>query len=153
MSAQVSSNILNDSSKETILKMNTLQSHQIIDKSKAHNTLPLSEDPRTLQLALELSLVGLKDSQPCYTQPSESISLPLGAQNNFDLSNINVSAFSKPLTHNGLLLANTAIAVSLDDRSKKSQNMTECVPVPSSEHVAEIVGRQDTSVEAFGGRI
>lgn len=29
-----------------------------------------------------------------------------------------------------------------DDRSKKSQNMTECVPVPSSEHVAEIVGRQ-----------
>ena len=25
---------------------------------------------------------------------------------------------------------------------KKSQNMTECVPVPSSEHVAEIVGRQ-----------
>ena len=29
-----------------------------------------------------------------------------------------------------------------DERSKKSQNMTECVPVPSSEHVAEIVGRQ-----------
>jgi len=25
---------------------------------------------------------------------------------------------------------------------KKSPNMTECVPVPSSEHVAEIVGRQ-----------
>lgn len=29
-----------------------------------------------------------------------------------------------------------------ETRSKKSQNMTECVPVPSSEHVAEIVGRQ-----------
>lgn len=27
-------------------------------------------------------------------------------------------------------------------RNKKSMNMTECVPVPSSEHVAEIVGRQ-----------
>ena len=25
---------------------------------------------------------------------------------------------------------------------RKSQNMTECVPVPTSEHVAEIVGRQ-----------
>uniref|UniRef100_A0A2A4JTX9 Uncharacterized protein n=1 Tax=Heliothis virescens TaxID=7102 RepID=A0A2A4JTX9_HELVI len=25
-----------------------------------------------------------------------------------------------------------------EDRAKKSQNMTECVPVPSSEHVAEI---------------
>lgn len=29
-----------------------------------------------------------------------------------------------------------------DSMGKKSQNMTECVPVPSSEHVAEIVGRQ-----------
>lgn len=33
-----------------------------------------------------------------------------------------------------------------DDRAKKSQNMTECVPVPSSEHVAEIVGRQGRSL-------
>lgn len=32
-----------------------------------------------------------------------------------------------------------------EDRAKKSQNMTECVPVPSSEHVAEIVGRQGTA--------
>lgn len=29
-----------------------------------------------------------------------------------------------------------------ENRNKKSQNTTECVPVPSSEHVAEIVGRQ-----------
>ncbi|CAH2049095.1 unnamed protein product, partial [Iphiclides podalirius] len=36
-----------------------------------------------------------------------------------------------------------------DDRAKKSQNMTECVPVPSSEHVAEIVGRQGTLSVAF----
>ena len=27
-------------------------------------------------------------------------------------------------------------------KDKKAQNMTECVPVPSSEHVAEIVGKQ-----------
>ena len=27
-------------------------------------------------------------------------------------------------------------------KQKQSQNMTECVPVPTSEHVAEIVGRQ-----------
>lgn len=33
---------------------------------------------------------------------------------------------------------------SFDDirAAKKSMNTTECVPVPSSEHVAEIVGRQ-----------
>lgn len=30
-------------------------------------------------------------------------------------------------------------------RVKKSVNMTECVAVPSSEHVAEIVGRQGRS--------
>lgn len=29
-----------------------------------------------------------------------------------------------------------------ENRARKSSNMTECVPVPSSEHVAEIVGRQ-----------
>ena len=29
---------------------------------------------------------------------------------------------------------------------RRSQNMTECVPVPTSEHVAEIVGRQGESI-------
>ena len=33
--------------------------------------------------------------------------------------------------------------------AKKSQNMTECVPVPSSEHVAEIVGRQGNNFQSF----
>ncbi|CAG0889329.1 unnamed protein product [Cyprideis torosa] len=32
---------------------------------------------------------------------------------------------------------------------KRSQNMTECVPVPSSEHVAEIVGRQGCKIKAL----
>ncbi|XP_070542519.1 RNA-binding protein MEX3B-like isoform X2 [Ptychodera flava] len=36
-----------------------------------------------------------------------------------------------------------------DDRLKKSVNMTECVPVPSSEHVAEIVGRQGCKIKAL----
>eukprot|EP00794_Sanderia_malayensis_P009640 gene9640-10627_t len=58
-------------------------------------TVSSLDDHRTLQLALELSMLGLDDDQ-----------------------------------HFG------------DLRTKKSMNMTECVPVPSSEHVAEIVGRQ-----------
>ncbi|CAF4480403.1 unnamed protein product, partial [Rotaria magnacalcarata] len=37
----------------------------------------------------------------------------------------------------------------LDALGKKSQNMTECVPVPSSEHVAEIVGRQGCKIKAL----
>ena len=38
-------------------------------------------------------------------------------------------------------------------KAKKSQNMTECVPVPSSEHVAEIVGRQGelSFIDSWGG--
>lgn len=64
------------------------------------------EDQRALQLAFELSMLGLSDS-PSTNEPEQ----------------IN-SAFAD------------------ENRGKKSQNMTECVPVPSSEHVAEIVGRQ-----------
>jgi hypothetical protein len=36
-----------------------------------------------------------------------------------------------------------------DSIGKKSQNMTECVSVPSSEHVAEIVGRQGCKIKAL----
>lgn len=61
------------------------------------------EDQRALQLALELSMLGLS---------ADSAADALSG--NFDP----------------------------DSRGKKSQNTTECVPVPSSEHVAEIVGRQ-----------
>ena len=60
----------------------------------------LDADQRELQIALELSMLGLTSE---------------------DDTNSNV----------------------FDDiRNKKSMNMTDCVPVPSSEHVAEIVGRQ-----------
>ena len=40
-------------------------------------------------------------------------------------------------------------AMNNDPLGKKSQNMTECVPVPSSEHVAEIVGRQGCKIKAL----
>lgn len=75
-------------------------------------------DDRAYQLALELSMLGL-------TEPLTAISEP-----------------DSPADHLGSFV-NPLASVGLDEvRSKKSQNMTECVPVPSSEHVAEIVGRQ-----------
>ena len=49
-----------------------------------------------------------------------------------------------PHSHENLLNGHGASG-SLEDlknTQRRSQNMTECVPVPSSEHVAEIVGRQ-----------
>lgn len=113
------------------------------------------EEQRALQLAFELSMLGISDSlsgcngngvvgselnvnmglngvnSGCHQSPS---SLSPGGSNGGGINsvisnNIGLSAFSSMLP-------------SLEDRSKKSQNMTECVPVPSSEHVAEIVGRQ-----------
>lgn len=75
-------------------------------------------DDRAFQLALELSMLG-------FNEPLTSVSEPD--------SPTDINAFVNPLNS----------SVGLEEvRSKKSQNMTECVPVPSSEHVAEIVGRQ-----------
>ena len=52
------------------------------------------------------------------------------------------------LSNLGLLGINDDDPANYDDiaKGKKSQNMTECVPVPSSEHVAEIVGRQGKKI-------
>lgn len=76
-----------------------------------------------MRLALELSMMGLGES------------LPLGA---------GVGGAMPPASPPLQQLPSFCPQPLLDDRQKKSQNMTECVPVPSSEHVAEIVGRQGT---------
>jgi RNA-binding protein MEX3 len=68
------------------------------------------EDERTLQIALELSNLGL-----------------LGTCDD----------------------GNSTSSYSEIEKNKKSINMTECVPVPSSEHVAEIVGRQGCKIKAL----
>jgi len=127
-------------------------------QQKVHQLPPLSEDPRTLQLALELSLVGLNESglnPNGYVQPIQT-----QADLNYDLGSVNLvsAAYARSEMSINNLTASTSgngcgsgsgsgsgllmPSAGLEDRSKKSQNMTECVPVPSSEHVAEIVGRQ-----------
>lgn len=102
------------------------------------------EDKRALQLALELSMLELAELKT----------------NGCGASNLNLSEFVP--TTDATLNAFTSMLVAAgggggggiclpgsDDRSKKSQNMTECVPVPSSEHVAEIVGRQGELILYF----
>jgi hypothetical protein len=83
-----------------------------MDRSNGDHGL---EDQRALQLAFELSMLGLSGSHSAADQQEQM---------------------------------NPAYAD--DARSKKSQNMTECVPVPSSEHVAEIVGRQGKKTRPRG---
>jgi len=73
---------------------------------------PIMESNQALQAALELSMLNLSNT----TYSTASPDPPYGL---FD------EAPSSPLL-----------------AAKKSQNITQCVAVPSSEHVAEIVGRQ-----------
>lgn len=79
------------------------------------------EEQRALQLAFELSMLGLEGTPGC---PGSGTTTVPGT-----------NADPDPLQ-------TAPSSVFEEARSKKSQNMTECVPVPSSEHVAEIVGRQ-----------
>ncbi|KAK3877206.1 hypothetical protein Pcinc_018073 [Petrolisthes cinctipes] len=79
------------------------------------------DEQRALQLALELSLIGLNNESP-------------------------VTGTNEPEHY-------AAVVQGLDPgeragNTKRSQNMTECVAVPSSEHVAEIVGRQGVCASA-----
>lgn len=82
------------------------------------------EDRRAFELALELSLLGLGNDS------NENVH-SLFAQNapGFGISPMPTIA-GNPFEHDSRI------------GTKRSQNTTECVPVPSSEHVAEIVGRQ-----------
>ncbi|XP_066599145.1 RNA-binding protein MEX3B [Prorops nasuta] len=87
------------------------------------------EEQRALQLAFELSMLGLEGTPGC---PGSGNSTGNGTANDQD------SLQPPPPS-----------IVYEEARSKKSQNMTECVPVPSSEHVAEIVGRQGCKIKAL----
>lgn len=80
------------------------------------------EDPRAFQIAF--SLLGLENQTGCPGNGNSTANDP------------------DPLQTTPAVFAE-------ESRSKKSQNMTECVPVPSSEHVAEIVGRQGCKIKAL----
>jgi RNA-binding protein MEX3 len=85
------------------------------------------EDQRALQIALELSMLGLSPEDEANSNHSPGLHPPgpPGAPHG--------QPFDAQDPH----------------KMKKSANMTECVPVPSSEHVAEIVGRQGCKIKAL----
>ncbi|CAA9998717.1 unnamed protein product [Nesidiocoris tenuis] len=89
------------------------------------------EEQRALQLAFELSMLGLSDGGgPGAPTSAAALTSSVSVVNEPDAPSI------------GALPSSFIIADETRSGGKKSQNMTECVPVPSSEHVAEIVGRQ-----------
>ena len=89
----------------------------MVGELSRHNSL---EDQRALQVALELSLLSFGGQDHLHGSMSPS------QQQHYTMDQ----------------LASLHYADEMRFLAKKSQNMTECVPVPSSEHVAEIVGRQ-----------
>ncbi|XP_075151875.1 uncharacterized protein LOC142225903 [Haematobia irritans] len=147
------------------------------------------DDERTLKLAVELTMLNLKNIDPLNSTSGDTKSLIDNNQQNNSPSLINqkysslnsgYDMTSKVFIQNQCIVsaANASIkqqissiegssisrsnslaninqplplvtSVINEERSKKSQNMTECVPVPSSEHVAEIVGRQGCKIKAL----
>jgi hypothetical protein len=91
---------------------------------------------RTEQLALQLALLqGNFDNPGHHHHPGHGTP-------SFSASDINLGNGSGSLLLNGSTIGGGSLE---DLKGRRSQNMTECVPVPSSEHVAEIVGRQGES--------
>ena len=135
------------------------------------------EDQRALQLALELSMLGLSSNNNGNSSSASSITSDTNGGNNLIGSSWMNPTSSTSMTNTSPQLTSHLLNSSDDELQgyqshhilgggplfsspsahlltpeelrafilpKKSQNMTECVPVPSSEHVAEIVGRQGT---------
>lgn len=141
------------------------QQQQLSPSSHSAAATANLEEQRALQLAFELSMLGLSDSlSTCNTNGNDMmVNMGMNDGNSVCQQQLSPSSLSpnsvgvngNHISGNGLssvvannmgLSAFTTMLPNLDDRSKKSQNMTECVPVPSSEHVAEIVGRQGKPV-------
>lgn len=96
------------------------------------------DDSRALRVALgQLSLLGLGEGEDGGGAP--------GVQ---DRSNNNHHG-----TEPGMLQGKSKLCALYESSSAESKgrgcNITECVPVPSSEHVAEIVGRQGKREPSF----
>ena len=98
-----------------------------------YNTSDDMEDNRAVKLAYELAMLGL-DNVPhsmMHSNGGGPSSPGANSLNGLDCHSLNMNC-------------NAAVTLAqLEElKTRKSQNMTECVPVPTSEHVAEIVGRQ-----------
>jgi len=119
------------------------------------------EDQRALQLALELSMLGLGDasslvsgannqgSDSHHHQHHQHHHHQVQSMNNGHSGGMQPGTVSSP-TDSSIFGSTATMTDDLRNLiPKKSQNMTECVPVPSSEHVAEIVGRQGCKIKAL----
>ncbi|XP_003741165.1 RNA-binding protein MEX3B [Galendromus occidentalis] len=118
-----------------------------------------SPEDQVFQLAFELSRLGLQPASPDATATSPTTTTSSNSVSSSITSAITPSSQLGDLHSfgqtqispcNGGGSGGSTDLVVVDGRTqKKSQNTTECVPVPSSEHVAEIVGRQGCKIKAL----
>lgn len=98
------------------------------------------DEQNAYRLAMELSILGLNSQGAPVPSSMEDDHLHHDGSE-FGSQDINfANKISQPIMEDPLAFQNGA---------RKSANMTETVPVPSSEHVAEIVGRQGKTYNQF----
>lgn len=102
------------------------------------------DDSRALRVALgQLSLLGLGEGEDGSGAPTTGVQDRSNKNNNHHNHTNNVGG---GVGDTGLLQGKSKLCVLYEGSSSETKgrgcNITECVPVPSSEHVAEIVGRQ-----------
>ncbi|KAJ8354598.1 hypothetical protein SKAU_G00221650 [Synaphobranchus kaupii] len=110
------------------------------------------DDSRALRVALgQLSLLGLGEAEDGGGAPTTGTLDRSNNNNNHHHNNHTNSVGGGGET--GLLPGKSKLCVLYDGSSTETKgrgcNITECVPVPSSEHVAEIVGRQGCKIKAL----
>lgn len=114
-----------------------------LDMMEPNTSSPSNCDNRTEQLALQLALLqGNFDASSQHHPGTGSRHLAGHQTPSFAASDLSLGSGMGNLLLNGSGVGGGSLE---DLKGRRSQNMTECVPVPSSEHVAEIVGRQGES--------
>ncbi|XP_064353291.1 RNA-binding protein MEX3D [Dromaius novaehollandiae] len=118
---------------------------------------PPQDEAAALRFALDqLSLLGLEEAgeaaEAALAEPEPGGLLERGGGSGSPPAAGAASppaAFGSFAPHLGAPAALLAEQLGVLGGRKRSVNMTECVPVPSSEHVAEIVGRQGCKIKAL----
>ncbi|XP_023657113.1 RNA-binding protein MEX3A [Paramormyrops kingsleyae] len=110
------------------------------------------DDSRALRVALgQLSLLGLGETEDGGGAPASGTQDRSNNNNNHHNNHIN--SVGGGGGDNGLLQGKNKLCALYDGSTAETKgrgsNITECVPVPSSEHVAEIVGRQGCKIKAL----
>ncbi|XP_028835303.1 RNA-binding protein MEX3B isoform X2 [Denticeps clupeoides] len=109
------------------------------------------DDSRALRVALgQLSLLGLGEGEDGGGAPATGVQ---DRSNNNNNHHNHANSVGGGGDGPGILQGKSKLSVLYEGSSAETKgrgcNITECVPVPSSEHVAEIVGRQGCKIKAL----